>query len=329
MKKKRLLFNYLPWLLGAALCMPLVGCSSDDDDDEPERFIKTFTFDHFKQEGCYLLGYPDKTWSCWNNWGKKGASFSVYMVQNGIIYDAGVVHSNDTIITEEEKGKKNLPFDVEIPSTINKDAAFDVLAVCYTESSLSGGNIECKVDLKRSGTMPLWDNPQPSSMQTDGKCYSLSTIELLNIHNTSSDSVTIKQKGFDVKDKWYYSKAKVVLTADKKVNGYGSSVDEEVASNEYKVAPGDTVKIWSFYVPTGKKMKDARLILEINGKEVKTQPISSDVDIELGQFYAMAVQWDGKSLNWKPNKKATRSLKGNARVGNPIIMTGDSPSSDF
>ena len=177
--------------------------------------------------------------------------------------------------------------------------------------------------------MPLWDNPQPSSMQTDGKCYSLSTIELLNIHNTSSDSVTIKQKGFDVKDKWYYSKAKVVLTADKKVNGYGSSVDEEVASNEYKVAPGDTVKIWSFYVPTGKKMKDARLILEINGKEVKTQPISSDVDIELGQFYAMAVQWDGKSLNWKPNKKATRSLKGNVRVGDPIIMTGDSPSSDF
>jgi hypothetical protein len=76
-------------------------------------------------------------------------------------------------------------------------------------------------------------------------------------------------------------------------------------------------------------MKDARLILEINGKEVKTQPFSSDVDIELGQFYAMAVQWDGKSLNWKPNKKATRSLKGNVRVGDPIIMTGDSPSSDF
>ena len=303
--------------------MPFVSCSSDDD-DEPET--RTFTFDHFKQNGCYLLGYPDWTWNCWNNWDKKGVSFSVYMVQNGIIYDAGQVHSNDTIISDEEKGKKNLPFDVEIPSTINKDAAFDVLAVCYVESSLSGGNIECKVDLKRSGTMPLWDNPLPSSMQTDGKCNSLSTIELLNFCNTSSDSVTIKHKGFDAKDKWYYSKAIVVLTADKKVNGYGSSVDEEVASREYKVASGDTAKIWSYYVPTGKKMKDASLVFEINGKEVKTQPVSSDVNIELGQFYVMAVQWDGKSLKWKLNKNETR---GKAGVGDPIIMGGDAPSSDL
>ena len=61
MKKKILLFNYLPWLLVAALCMPLVGCSSDDD-DEPES--KTFTFGHFKLKGCYSVGFPNSDITC-------------------------------------------------------------------------------------------------------------------------------------------------------------------------------------------------------------------------------------------------------------------------
>ena len=100
---KKLLFC-LPWLLVAALCMPLVGCSSDDDDEpELQKVIKTFTFDHFKQYGCYIVGnYSNEDLWCRNVWGNKGASFNVYMVQNGKIYDAGSVHSNDTIFTGEE-----------------------------------------------------------------------------------------------------------------------------------------------------------------------------------------------------------------------------------
>ena len=186
--------------------MPLVGCSSDDDDEpESQKVIKTFTFDHFKQYGCYIVGnYSNEDLWCRNVWGNKGASFNVYMVQNGKIYDAGSVHSNDTIFTGEETKTKSLAFDVAIPTIINKERAFDVMAFCYVESSLSGGNIECKVDLKRNGSMPLWDNCQLSSMETDGKSYSLyyAPIEYISM-NDNAKSVCFMR---NVADFWAVGK---------------------------------------------------------------------------------------------------------------------------
>lgn len=326
MKKKRLLFNYLPWLLVAALCMPLVGCSSDDD-DEPES--KTFTFGHFKLKGCYSVGFPNSDITCWNNWSKKGENFNVYMVQNGKIYDAGLVHSTDTIITEEEKGTKHLAFEVGFPETVNKGEAIDVIAFNHAETSLSGGNVECKVDLKRGGTMPLLAYSEHSSTAAISESTSLSSIELLYIYNRTSDIITVKHKGFEVKDKWYYTKANVDVTADFKVNPKGISVSDDVVSGSYKAPADSLTKIWSFYVPTGNKIKDARLVLEINGKEVKTQPISSDVSIEFGQFYTMGVQWDGKNLKWVLSNKETRGSKGKELFGNVNIVYCDDNGSGF
>lgn len=326
MKKNRLLFNYLPWLLVAALCMPLVGCSSDDD-DEPES--KTFTFGHFKLKGCYSVGFPNSDITCWNNWSKKGENFNVYMVQNGKIYDAGLVHSTDTIITEEEKGTKHLAFEVGFPETVNKGEAIDVIAFNNAETSLSGGNVECKVDLKRGGTMPLLAYSEHSSTAAISESTSLSTIELLYVLNKTSNDITVKHKGFEVKDKWYYTKANVDVTADLKVIPKGSSVSGDVFTGAYKVAANDEAKIWNFYVPTGNKIKDARLVLEINGKEVKTQPISSDVSIEFGQFYTMGVQWDGKNLKWVLSNKETRGSKGKELFGNVDIVYCDDNGSGF
>lgn len=323
MKQKRLLF-YLPWLLVAALCMPLVGCSSDDDDDDDEPETKTFTFNHFKQEGRYLVGYPDLSMFCWTVWNQKGASFDVYIIQKGKIYDAGLIHSNDTLLTEEEKTSKSLTFDVEIPATIKKEGAYKVFALSNVDASLSGENIECKADLRRSGTIPTWDN----SLETNGKSYALSTIETLSVRNSTSETITVKHKGFEVKDKWYCSKAKVVLDADMKVAANGS-VGEDVVSGAYKATPGNYATIWSYYVPTGKKMKDARLVLEINGKEYKTQPISSDVNIEFSHYYRMTVQWDGKSLKWVLGDGETRGMKGKDMFSNADIISCGDPSTNF
>lgn len=319
MKKKSLLF-YLPWLLVAALCMPLAGCGGDDDDEpepvvKPERqkVIKTFTFDYFEQSGRYLVGYPNNTPSCRVIWGSKGVAFTVYLVQEGKIYYAGRAYSNDTILTDEERSSKSLAFDVEIPTTVNREGSIEMIAFNNVESSLSGGNIECKANLRRGGTFSLWDYSESSSMGHKIKSYSLTTIEMLKVENLTSDTITIKHKGFDAKEKWYYSKANVVLTADMKTNVQGISMDGEVISDTIKVAPGGDSTLWSYYVPTGKKMTDTSLVLEINGKEVKTAPISSDVAIELGAVYMMRVQWDGKSLNWKLNdsKKEIQNINRN------------------
>ena len=305
MKQNRFIY-LLYMLLVAVLCMPLAGCGGDDDDEpdpvvKPERqkVIKTFTFDYFKQSGRYLVGFPNKTPSCWVIWSSEGASFTVYLVQEGKIYNAGRAFSNDTILTDEERVSKSLEFDVEIPTTINRDGSIEMIAFNNVESSLSGGTIECKANLRRNGSFSLWDYSEPPSMGHKIKSYSLTTVEMLRVDNMTSDTIVVKHKGFDAKEKWYYSKANVVLTADMKTSVQGVSMDGEVISDTIKVAPGDNSTLWSYYVPTGKLMTEASLVLEINGKEVKTAPISSDLNIELGALYMMRVQWDGKSLNWK------------------------------
>lgn len=330
MKKKRLLL-FLPWLLVAALCIPLVGCSSDDEDDgldEPViKTYKTYTFDFFKLYGRYQVGYPDLKPSCWKRWLKSGGSFNTYLVQNGRIYDAGIVHSNDTLLTDEERDSKSLTFNVAIPSSLDKDGKVGVIAFCDIEPSLSGGNIECNADLKRKGLIPLYAYADASSVGNVCKSSALTTVELVCVENATSDTITVRHKGFEAKDKWYYSKAKEVLNADATITTKGLSLGDDVVSDVYKVAPGDVAKIWSFYVPTGKKMNDARLVAEINGKEVKTSAVSSDLDIELGQHYRMHCIWNGKSLKWKLSNSETRGLKNQVRNTDVIVCDGN--GSDF
>lgn len=241
----------------------------------------------------------------------------------------GAIHSTDTILTDDEKGTKHLAFEVGFPETVNKEEAIDVIAFNSVATSLSSGNIECKVNLKRGGTMPLWAYSEHSSTAAISESNSLSTIELLYVLNKTSNDITVKHKGFEVKDKWYYTKANVVVTSDLKATPKGSSVSDDVFTGAYKAAANDETKIWSFYVPTGKKIKDARLVLEINGKEVKTQPISSDISVEFGKFYLMAVQWDGKSLKWILSDSETRGLKGKDMFSNADIEVCDNNGSDF
>jgi hypothetical protein len=303
---------YLTWLLVAIVLMPLVSCGGDEDKDEPEptpidngkpereKLFKTYTFNHFKLYGSYLVGYPDGAPSCWQIWGEKGSSFMAYLVQNGKIYYVGWVDSNEKSLTAEERESKALTFDVEIPTNINKDASYEMIALTYgVDATLSDGKIVCNADLNRGGNLKIWDHSGVQVGDEIGKSYSLTTIEILHVYNYTDETITVRHKGFEVKDKWYYSKATVSLTPDMKASIQGTSVGEEAISDAYQVASGERISVWSYYIPTGKKMIDASLILEIDGKEVKTPPTSSQLDIEYSKYYVMDVSWNGKDLKWR------------------------------
>ena len=310
---KRYIFkSYMIWLLAVAMFMPFVSCGGDDDKDDPtqtpinngeperEKVYKTYTFNHFKQYGRYLVGYPDATPSCWYIWSEKGASFMAYLVQGGKIYYAGWANSNETSLTDEERESKALTFDVEIPTNINKDMPYDMIALTYgVDATLSDGKIVCNADLKRSGNLKLWDYTETHTTKTARKSYSLTTIEILHVYNHTDETISVRHKGFDAMEKWYYTKANVNLTADMRADVQGSSVGEEIMSGTYQVDPGERISIWSYYVPTGKRMTDASLMLEINGRDVKTAPISSSLDIEFSKYYVMDVSWNGKNLDWR------------------------------
>ena len=78
----------------------------------------------------------------------------------------------------------------------------------------------------------------------------------------------------------------------------GKSIGTEVESPVLKVKAGKDDYILTRYAPTGKKMTDASLVLEIDGKEVRTPPASSDVSIENGIPYKLIVKWNGTNLEW-------------------------------
>ena len=290
------------------MCMPMIGCSKDKEDEpiengkpEREKVFNTYTFNYFKESGHYLVGYSDRTPKYWVIWNNKGTKFLVYLVQNGKIYYAGWEHSNDTLLTDEECTSKALTFDIEMPSNISRDIPCDMIAFTSNiDATLSDGQIVCNADLFRDKNgIYLWDHSGAKAGAGIGRSYLLTTTECLYVQNTTSDTIMVKHKGFEAKEKWYYSKATVSINADMRANAQGSSVGVDVVSEQIKVAPGEYGRIYSHYVPTGKKMTDASLVLEINGKEVKTRPISSDVDIEYSKYYAMVVSWDGNNLDWK------------------------------
>ena len=326
MKKNRFLF--LPWLLVAALCLPLFGCGDDDEKDEPDvpaerqKYIRTFTFDYFKQNGQYLVGFPERIPTCWLIWGTGKHSFMVYLVQSGKIYYTGWADSNENTDTEEERTSKSLTLNVEIPSNINRDMPYDMIALLYNvDATLSNNRIVCNADLDRDNSIYLWNHTGANT-----GTYSLMTTERLFVDNNTTDTITVRHKGFDAKEKWYYSKATVSLSADMQATGQGSSTSEEVVSEPIKVAPADYSTIWSHYVPTGKKMTDVCLVLEINGKEVKTPPISSDMDIKLGEYYCMWVKWDGKNLEWvlQEDETTIQNIKKNNRYEKTILFDNQS-----
>ena len=69
-------------------------------------------------------------------------------------------------------------------------------------------------------------------------------------------------------------------------------------SQAVEIEAGKTGYNLSSFVPNGNKMQDACLILEIDSKEVKSGPVSSNVVFENGKPYFITIIWDGNELTW-------------------------------
>lgn len=315
MEKK--FFLALRLLIALMLPLSLLNCGDSDDESEvvdgvetpPERekHVDTWTFSYFKIYGKYLIGFPTYNPSLYIIWGDNNY-FYVYLFQNNKIYNAGWAYANEKTLKEEERDSINMTFNVEVPSNIDRTQEYGVIALTRNnKATLIDNKIVCDANLTRDhlASTYIWDYAVKKTSMTEERINSMSicTIEALSVYNFSSDTITFKHKGFECAEKWYYTEGTVSITHDLKTEPNGTSTTGEVSSNEIKVAPGERGYMASNYIPTGKKMTDARLILDINGKEVKTEPVSSDVEIECGAYYAMIVKWDGEKLEWVTSRE--------------------------
>ncbi len=302
------------WLLTTVMCLPLVGCSVDDEDDSDDivrekRVMKkeTFEFTAFRKEGVYLVGYsPAKRPSTFCRWSAAGCNFIAFLYQDGRLHYIGnFIHSKETSLNDNQR-EMELTYEVPLPTSIDPTRDYGAIAFsAEVETALVNNRITCNADLKRDYRGYIWDDDthkavSDHSMGGGAICHSRSvmTIEGLYVYNNTADTITIKHKGFEAAEKWYYTKATVNMATDLSIETKGTSTYGDVTSEIRKVAPSNKLYITSKYVPTGNKMTDARLVLEINGKEVKTEPISSNVEIKYAEYYEMEVNWNGEKLEW-------------------------------
>lgn len=121
------------------------------------------------------------------------------------------------------------------------------------------------------------------------------------IVNKTNSPIKFKHKGFSANELWYYSSAEISLDNMQTVVN-GEAVKSDVESETIEVpllSDNKWAYVNSHYPPNGKKIKNATLIAEIDGKEVRTSnTLSSDLDIVSGNAYLYVVEWDGKELRF-------------------------------
>ena len=248
--------------------------------------------------GMYLINHQKTQPYVENTWNAKGSSFHFYGLQDNTLTDIGYYHSKETSIASADLSKP-IHVEVPIPSSINVDKSYKIIAVSSGWSKLENGRIVCDVELERDSNFycPSWYIAQGGSNVTSQSNY-LCVFEILYVKNNTDKPIKVKNKGFDSLEKWYCTKGKVSITPNLDTEISIESTSGEAISQEIVINAGEKKWFESRYVPTGKKMTNSRLVLEIDGKEVKTPVVSSEVSIENGIPYFMQVKWDGKSLEW-------------------------------
>lgn len=298
----KIIFNIIRTLL---LFTIISSCSSDDDKSEGNDSGRkvTISINNLVVRGAYLLGDPRNP-GLVDSWGKTGSSFYIFVEQDGIIHGInGLQHTKETSLDDEAR-KSTVHVEFDLPKNINQSKKYKVLALLNDDGGIiSNGEIDCNTDLKRGlKQIHSWYYTECSNgyMPVANGNY-LTASEVLYINNSTNKTIKVKHKGYDVAEKWYYTSSHVSL-----VNGNGGFImlpsgsigTTDIVSEAIEVEAGENGYIMSAFVPNGKKMQNARLILEIDGKEIKSETVSSNVVMENGKPYFITAIWDGNSLSW-------------------------------
>lgn len=287
-------------MLIAAISLTWVSCSKDDEKEDPNKNIvrmDTYAISPTFVYGMYLVNHPKNKPYLENTWSAEGASFHVYVLQNNNFTDLGRIESKETSIASADR-QKPVHVDVPIPTNIDVDKSYQVI---FTDkkTNLLNNKIVLDAELIRDTNTycPSWKIAQGGNSATSQSSY-LMTYEVLYVKNNTAVPIKVKHMGFETLDKWYCTNGKVNITPALGLETIVASTSGEVMSQEKIINANEEIFFECRYVPTGKKMTNARLILEVDGKEVKTPVVSSDISIECGIPYFMKVKWDGQNLEW-------------------------------
>lgn len=286
----------------------ILGCHAENNKDNPENnnpedTTVSITLESARAAGSFLAGKEEGPSLFENAWADNGASFDVYVEQDGRISQVGRVESKEKTVSEANR-HASLTIDVSVPKDLDMSKTYRVVAVdAQANSVLQGNSIICKVPLERGlKRLPSWYVADVrGGVASTAKASFLCSGECLYIGNATDGTISVKHKGFETAQKWFCSNADVQIVAESsnvEAIPVERTSENSPASPAISIGPGETGLILSGFVPNGNKMTDAALVLEINGKEEHTSPVSSEVSLENGIPYCMGVTWDGQNLAW-------------------------------
>ena len=252
--------------------------------------------------GKHLVGDNSGTPFLENKWPVSGFQFQAFIVQEGQISPAGIVNTRETNISEENR-LQEVTVDIPVPQNIKRDQEFQVVLVDdMANSSKNGGAIVCPSPLKRGiGRVPAWYVAEVGAGFTSVASPSyLMCTECLYITNKTATPIMVKHEGYVANNKWYFTNADIRISTNPSIAAApsGKTDSGESVSPAIEIKPGETGFIISSFAPNGKKLTDASLVMEIDGQQIQTVPVSSDVDFKNGQPYFINVVWDGYTLEW-------------------------------
>jgi len=197
---------------------------------------------------------------------------------------------------------KRCEFSVKRPDNFDLAAPYTIYGVCGKEAQLVNNKVYVYGNLIRSTLAnfeaPVWFKANIGlSWSANVVCQHMGTYELLHIKNYSGQDIVFKWVGFETEYSWYYENVAFLPETNELVENGASVNDKSQAEAVVKIPAGEERILISWFIPNGKKMKDAALLASIDGKEIKSKnKKSSSIIIEVGHAYHFYVNWDGKDL---------------------------------
>ena len=283
----------LPLLLPA-----LVSCSigkiesrDDDDDGNSEKLSWSFTMPSYNSnvivDSDFSGGKGRLFFFAWDNDGK----VFLFAKQNGKMINIGRYPISST-----SSDNTSFRIDLDAPDKLDTKVPYQLYGITGTSGyNVDDNELFCRVNLVRNNGTDLTFSGQRGSSSLQSKMPG--TAEVLYIINKTDKPIQFTHKGFDVEEKWYYTKAEVSVE-----DGHLQKTEQgsEVVGKAKTIAAFNGTSFPQYistYVPTGKKIQDAQLIAEIDGKEVRSENrISSDITLQTNHVYGIYVVWDGEKL---------------------------------
>lgn len=122
----------------------------------------------------------------------------------------------------------------------------------------------------------------------------LYTYEILHISNLTERDMRFSLNGFESDTQWYQLFCSFDVTNDGVVQGVAttSNCHPVEVSEAVTIPANSTGAIVSAYVPTGQKIRDARMVATIDGNVIKSENTkSSEVGLQQGHVYHMYASW--------------------------------------